>query len=235
MSDVPECLLVGVLVLNLVVREYYGVTDYNYVISEDCHPPSQIRAVGDSLPDLVLLGYGQQRMAYWIRCPECLEHFSEDPTALKRIERKMERDWEKVYEMERGRDKAASQARLENGTETRPDIKGEGSIVVENAEELGRDERRDVKKDLPLPPWPDVLLVKVNEVMERRGIGMKEIYDEVTERVPKSVAIDRRSWTPRGLRKTLQGGNSNRWIVQNEVIRQVVEHWAGEFKEDGGA
>ncbi|GAA6057817.1 hypothetical protein JCM3770_004290 [Rhodotorula araucariae] len=48
-------------------------------LCEDCLPASGFTALGDELPELLLLGYGKRTQAYWIRCAGCLEHFAEHP------------------------------------------------------------------------------------------------------------------------------------------------------------
>ncbi|KAF8884532.1 P-loop containing nucleoside triphosphate hydrolase protein [Infundibulicybe gibba] len=46
---------------------------------EDCLPPGELDAIGDSLPELYLLGYGAKPNAYYIRCDDCCQHFSSNP------------------------------------------------------------------------------------------------------------------------------------------------------------
>ncbi|GJN87261.1 hypothetical protein Rhopal_000209-T1 [Rhodotorula paludigena] len=48
-------------------------------LCEDCLPANDLEAVGDVLPEFLLLGYGRRAQAYWIRCPECVEYFAEYP------------------------------------------------------------------------------------------------------------------------------------------------------------
>ncbi|KAJ3052145.1 hypothetical protein HK097_006842, partial [Rhizophlyctis rosea] len=160
-----------------------------------------IHAVGDVLPDLLLLGYGQQRMAYWIRCPECLEKFSEDPKLLKKVEQKVEKDWEKVVEKERTAEKAAADLVVMEDSPGEENVKVKVNVELPNGKEVKPERKMVEKQEEALTPWPDVLLVKVNEIMGRRGIGHQQVYEEVNEILPKSVAVDRRSWTAGGLAK----------------------------------
>ncbi|BGP46565.1 hypothetical protein JCM10450v2_002412 [Rhodotorula kratochvilovae] len=46
---------------------------------EDCLPPSGFTALGDELPEFLLLGFGKRAQAYYIRCAGCIEHFAEHP------------------------------------------------------------------------------------------------------------------------------------------------------------
>ncbi|GAA5887357.1 hypothetical protein JCM6882_002504 [Rhodosporidiobolus microsporus] len=50
---------------------------------EDCFSAlgeeGEIEAVGDALPEFLLLGYGKRAQAYYIRCADCVSHFKENP------------------------------------------------------------------------------------------------------------------------------------------------------------
>ncbi|GBE87288.1 ISWI chromatin-remodeling complex ATPase ISW2 [Sparassis crispa] len=46
---------------------------------EDCLPDGEIDAVGATLPEFVLLGYGESTSAYYIRCHDCHKLFEEEP------------------------------------------------------------------------------------------------------------------------------------------------------------
>ncbi|KAI0945925.1 hypothetical protein AcV7_010039 [Taiwanofungus camphoratus] len=46
---------------------------------EDCLPDGDIDAVGDTLPEFLLLGFGARTTAYYIRCNDCRRRFAEDP------------------------------------------------------------------------------------------------------------------------------------------------------------
>ncbi|GAA6009228.1 hypothetical protein JCM11491_004237 [Sporobolomyces phaffii] len=48
---------------------------------EDCLPPGDLESVGDVLPELLVLGYGKNPQAHFIKCSGCLEHFREHPAA----------------------------------------------------------------------------------------------------------------------------------------------------------
>lgn len=50
---------------------------------EDCLPAEDLDAVGDVLPEFLLLGYGKNAQAYFIRCAPCLQHFAENPDAYE--------------------------------------------------------------------------------------------------------------------------------------------------------
>lgn len=56
---------------------------------EDCMPGGEIDAVGEVLPEFVLLGYGATSTAYYIRCHECHEHWEKEPRAWKAWEEEM--------------------------------------------------------------------------------------------------------------------------------------------------
>ncbi|KAG1809082.1 SNF2 family N-terminal domain-containing protein [Suillus subaureus] len=56
---------------------------------EDCMPEGEIDAVGEVLPEFVLLGYGATSTAYYIRCHECHEHWKKEPQAWKAWEEEM--------------------------------------------------------------------------------------------------------------------------------------------------
>ncbi|GJE91583.1 hypothetical protein PsYK624_077330 [Phanerochaete sordida] len=53
---------------------------------EDCLPPGEIDAVGDTLPEFVLRGYGEISSAYFIRCHGCKERFETDPAFAQQWE-----------------------------------------------------------------------------------------------------------------------------------------------------
>ncbi|EIN05640.1 hypothetical protein PUNSTDRAFT_145612 [Punctularia strigosozonata HHB-11173 SS5] len=57
---------------------------------EDCLPEGDIDAVGETLPEFLLLGYGFSPSAYYIRCHDCRQRFIEEP-----------RIWESWQEEER--------------------------------------------------------------------------------------------------------------------------------------
>lgn len=46
---------------------------------EDCLPEGDLDAVGDVLPEFLLLGYGAQTTAYYIRCHSCHAYWAEHP------------------------------------------------------------------------------------------------------------------------------------------------------------
>lgn len=56
---------------------------------EDCMPQGDIDAVGEVLPEFVLLGYGATSTAYYIRCHECHEHWKKKPQAWKAWEKEI--------------------------------------------------------------------------------------------------------------------------------------------------
>jgi hypothetical protein len=61
------------------------------LVSEDCLPPDgHIESVGASLPEFEVLGYPENKMAYYIRCPKCVDIFAnpQDPN-----EKAWAREW----------------------------------------------------------------------------------------------------------------------------------------------
>ncbi|PLW48329.1 hypothetical protein PCASD_02858 [Puccinia coronata f. sp. avenae] len=46
---------------------------------EDCLPLDNFYSMGDTLPEFLLLGYGQVPQAHYIRCLDCLNHFDQNP------------------------------------------------------------------------------------------------------------------------------------------------------------
>jgi len=46
---------------------------------EDCLPEGEMDAVGDVLPEFLVLGYGQKDNAFYIRCQNCHCRFAEEP------------------------------------------------------------------------------------------------------------------------------------------------------------
>ncbi|GAA5963892.1 hypothetical protein JCM21900_003969 [Sporobolomyces salmonicolor] len=50
---------------------------------EDCLGEGELEAVGDVLPEFLLLDYGKRAQAFYIRCAECTEHFQENPDVYK--------------------------------------------------------------------------------------------------------------------------------------------------------
>jgi SWI/SNF-related matrix-associated actin-dependent regulator of chromatin subfamily A member 5 len=53
------------------------------VSSEDCLPPGELHAVGATHPGFVVLGYAESNQAYWVRCADCVEYFTEHPEAAE--------------------------------------------------------------------------------------------------------------------------------------------------------
>ncbi|CAL1715435.1 unnamed protein product [Somion occarium] len=56
---------------------------------EDCLPFGDIEAVGATLPELLLVGYGEKASAYYIRCHDCLKLFAEQPKIWKSWQKDM--------------------------------------------------------------------------------------------------------------------------------------------------
>ncbi|KAF8063974.1 P-loop containing nucleoside triphosphate hydrolase protein [Lyophyllum atratum] len=48
---------------------------------EDCLPSGDLDAVGETLPEFLLLDYGASTSAYYIRCHDCIADYSETPDA----------------------------------------------------------------------------------------------------------------------------------------------------------
>ncbi|TPX33778.1 hypothetical protein SmJEL517_g03416 [Synchytrium microbalum] len=44
--------------------------------------PEGVEYVGNTIPELASKGYHQQKTAYWIRCPECVEYIKEQPECM---------------------------------------------------------------------------------------------------------------------------------------------------------
>jgi hypothetical protein len=61
--------------------------------SEDCLPEGEIESIGATLGEFELLGYGESKQAYYIRCPDCISMFKEPKDAD-------ERAWVKGWEEE---------------------------------------------------------------------------------------------------------------------------------------
>ncbi|KDQ50600.1 hypothetical protein JAAARDRAFT_63080 [Jaapia argillacea MUCL 33604] len=67
---------------------------------EDCLPDGDLDAVGDTLPEFRLLGYGESTNAYYIRCQDCHERFEEDPEVWKSWQEEMRETEKKLEAME---------------------------------------------------------------------------------------------------------------------------------------
>ncbi|KAF5367362.1 hypothetical protein D9615_010278 [Tricholomella constricta] len=48
---------------------------------EDCLPSGELDAIGESLPEFLLLGYGPISSAYFIKCHDCVADFAETPSS----------------------------------------------------------------------------------------------------------------------------------------------------------
>ncbi|KAH9924947.1 P-loop containing nucleoside triphosphate hydrolase protein [Amylocystis lapponica] len=57
---------------------------------EDCLPEGEIDAVGEVLPEFLLLGYGEATTAYYIRCHDCHERFRDEPRLWKEWQAEMQ-------------------------------------------------------------------------------------------------------------------------------------------------
>lgn len=67
---------------------------------EDCLPNDDFDAVGDVLPEFLLLGLGQQNTAYYIRCHDCHAHFKEDPAVWEAWQEEMKETQAKLKSLE---------------------------------------------------------------------------------------------------------------------------------------
>ena len=45
--------------------------------------PEGVEYVGNTIAELLERGYGAQKTAYWIRCPECVEYIKQTPRCLR--------------------------------------------------------------------------------------------------------------------------------------------------------
>ena len=61
--------------------------------SEDCLPEGDVESVGPTLPEFEVLGYGENKQAFYIRCPDCVRIF-------RAPEDEEERGWVKGWEEE---------------------------------------------------------------------------------------------------------------------------------------
>ncbi|KAH7927010.1 hypothetical protein BV22DRAFT_1007877 [Leucogyrophana mollusca] len=67
---------------------------------EDCMPGGEIDAIGDVLPEFVVLGYGATSTAYYIRCHDCHAHWKAHPEAWKEWEVEMKETEEKLAKLQ---------------------------------------------------------------------------------------------------------------------------------------
>ncbi|KAM6491144.1 SNF2 family N-terminal domain containing protein [Amanita muscaria] len=63
---------------------------------EDCLPFDDIEPVGETLPELELLGYGAKTAAYFIRCHDCIREFKENPEYRKSWEQEFRQTQRKL-------------------------------------------------------------------------------------------------------------------------------------------
>ncbi|KAJ3044061.1 hypothetical protein HDV00_003165 [Rhizophlyctis rosea] len=180
-----------------------------------------IHPIGDTLPELMLLGYPHVRMAYWIRCPECLRRFKENPKALRKVESKMKRDQEKLDELDR------------DGGEARDD-----DDVVEVASVKGKEKegshthRVKNERDHSTPSaWSDTFRAEIKRVMKERGVGWEELFQEVQALLPEDMVVDKRSWTVAALKRTVSGSDKAHWILKNEDVQEAVGKWVERWEE----
>jgi hypothetical protein len=56
------------------------------MFSEDCLPPDgHIEGIGASLPEFEVLGYPENKMAYYIRCPKCVDIFAKPKDKYEQV------------------------------------------------------------------------------------------------------------------------------------------------------
>ncbi|KAI0086882.1 SNF2 family N-terminal domain-containing protein [Irpex rosettiformis] len=67
---------------------------------EDCLPQGDIHAIGDTLPEMLVLGYGEKTGAYYIQCYGCLERFETEPMYKKQWEGEFREAEEKLAAMQ---------------------------------------------------------------------------------------------------------------------------------------
>ena len=73
LRHVVGCFFVVKLVLTRSGMQFRDFVAYS---SEDCLPQGDIEGIGASLPEFEMLGYPENKQAYYIRCPECVRKFS---------------------------------------------------------------------------------------------------------------------------------------------------------------
>ncbi|OCH88895.1 hypothetical protein OBBRIDRAFT_733561 [Obba rivulosa] len=66
---------------------------------EDCLPPGDLDAVGDVLPELLLLGYGPCTSAYYIRCHDCHAQWDRNPKLWQAWQKEMKETQTKLEAM----------------------------------------------------------------------------------------------------------------------------------------
>ncbi|KAL1642624.1 hypothetical protein SLS58_005395 [Diplodia intermedia] len=91
---------------------------------EDCIDFDRTQLIGDVLPELELLGFGEVRQAYYVRCHACADTFDEEPEMKAFCEEQAaeyEGQWEDFKEMKR-----AKKAKIEDD-----EMKAEGNLKSE--------------------------------------------------------------------------------------------------------
>ncbi|EMD31265.1 hypothetical protein CERSUDRAFT_145421 [Gelatoporia subvermispora B] len=66
---------------------------------EDCLSPGDLDAVGETLPEFLLLGYGETASAYYIRCHDCHELWDHDPKHWHAWQRELQRAQRRLDKM----------------------------------------------------------------------------------------------------------------------------------------
>ena len=75
---------------------------------EDCLDWDTVRLVGETLPELEMLGFGAMQNAWFVECPTCVAHWEEDPADLEVVQKEKEsigrvyEGWLKEKEKEAG-------------------------------------------------------------------------------------------------------------------------------------
>ncbi|KAI9088349.1 P-loop containing nucleoside triphosphate hydrolase protein [Phlyctochytrium arcticum] len=79
---------------------------------EDCLDFDKILPMGDTLPELQLLGYGKVMQAYFIRCAECVAYYNANPDKLAIMEKDTEQNRARLERGESDYDEKAEAAAL---------------------------------------------------------------------------------------------------------------------------
>ncbi|KAI0344484.1 hypothetical protein BDW22DRAFT_1412345 [Trametopsis cervina] len=66
---------------------------------EDCLPPGETHAIGDTIPEMLVLGFGQTPSVYYIQCDSCQERFEVEPKYREQWEGEFREAEEKLAAM----------------------------------------------------------------------------------------------------------------------------------------
>ncbi|KAI9017750.1 SNF2 family N-terminal domain-containing protein [Gaertneriomyces semiglobifer] len=188
-----------------------------------------ITPVGDVLPELYKLGYGQVNQAYWIRCQECTTFFKENPEEAKNFQTSQDKLWKLIEEEETNVERMKKEAEIKksevvmvddapkakdppprNGTTTTTRLSTSGQNGTSNE-------------------WSEKLRKSVIRVKEERDIPWATVAAEIQQLSSQPS----QKYNGVGVEKAALGISTALYLTRKAAI-QAVETWVVKHDVENG-